>query len=140
MPLPEHASDVREGLLLAEVAKQQLWHRQEAVMLAVWYPTDLVQTAETPWTLIAVVGAFALGFFLGRFWLRNADGCGHDITCSPRTEPLVLRVSTFRKGKEIIDEDEVTWPGADRSEASGGQGVGLGREDARGDSPAVGGV
>jgi hypothetical protein len=71
--------DVREGLLLAEVAEQQGRHRLEDFMLAVWYPTDLVQPAETPWTLLAVVGAFALGLVLGMSWLRNADRGGHGL-------------------------------------------------------------
>lgn len=34
-------------------------------MLAVWYPTDLLQPAETPWVLIAVCGALVIGFVLG---------------------------------------------------------------------------
>ena len=30
------------------------------------------------------------------------------MACSPKTDPSVMRVSTARKGKEILDEEEAT--------------------------------
>src|SRR6202030_4317952 len=41
------------------------------------------------------------------------------LTCSPKTDPCVMRVSSARQGKEVLDETEATQSGADHSEASG---------------------
>ncbi len=40
------------------------------------------------------------------------------MTCSPRLDPVLMRVLTARMGKEILDEAEATWPGADHRQAA----------------------
>lgn len=47
--------------------------------------------------------------------------------CSPGSYPSVMRVSTARLGKEILDEEEATQPGADHLQAACGRGDTLGQ-------------
>jgi hypothetical protein len=40
------------------------------------------------------------------------------LTCSPKLDPVFMRVFTARMGKEILDEAEAPWPGADHRQAA----------------------
>jgi hypothetical protein len=40
------------------------------------------------------------------------------VACSPKSDPCVMRVSSARLGKEILDETEATPSRADRQEAA----------------------
>ncbi len=40
------------------------------------------------------------------------------LTCSPKLDPVLMRVFTARMGKEILDEAEETWPGPSHRQAA----------------------
>lgn len=44
--------------------------------------------------------------------------CREAVTCSPKLDPVVMRVLTARMGKEILDEAEATRSGPDHRQAA----------------------
>ncbi len=46
------------------------------------------------------------------------NGGGLYVTCSPKLDPVLVRVLTARMGKEILDEANETWPGPDHRQAA----------------------